>query len=754
MLIENLNSFHTSETTKIESKDTRILVKEAIDRIINKKPIIIAKEAKLNFKNIAKEAQISSSTLYQEFGDVMTYVASLKKQNSQESERITVHANYARKLCLKAIERIINGKATLLPHNSKLNVLNVAKESGIADSYIFTALPDIVEKISILKTEIGQFGNADKSKKLFDALNTLQETNQKVSVKAVCRAAGFGSSFDNSIRKTYPDVHVAILNAIEKQNNNKRKEEETTLEAAIERIMSGVPINITSIYKGGRISIRQLSKESGIHESSIMRNHKEIYDKCMSIKYTSQEKIWFIKNSKSQINQGDSEFRKYNFHTLNFEWILECSQLFIRNCLITKSASTVQQNLIAIKIFDATLFTINPSCRASELSRSLMEKILYNWSKNHNISESTFKKRVSSLRQFFEWCEDSNLLSISAYKLIRNQDFPKVPKALPRFIPEKVMSQLNFHIDKLHPHIMRFLLVLQEVGMRISECCALKYDCIFNDKNNDYYIKYYQFKMKKEHIVPLSIETMNVIKEQQRAVISEFDVSVELLFPTPIYQSCGIKRYARAGKAWSKGTLLKNLNKLAIEQNICDENGKVFHFSFHQFRHTVATRMINNGVPQHIVQKYLGHETPTMTSTYAHIMDETLKSEFQKFHNTMIDINGKKFNDQDIIDDLTIGTSSEYIDAQWLKKNIAMQTLPNGLCSLPVVQGGCPHANACLTCSNFRTDHTFLPQHKEQLQRTEVVIETCRKNGWVRQLEMNERIKESLVKIITPLEDN
>ena len=85
-----------------------------------------------------------------------------------------------------------------------------------------------------------------------------------------------------------------------KVEENKRKEEETTLEAAIERIMSGVPINITSIYKGGRISIRQLSKESGIHESSIMRNHKEIYDKCMSIKYTSQEKIWFIKNSKSK----------------------------------------------------------------------------------------------------------------------------------------------------------------------------------------------------------------------------------------------------------------------------------------------------------------------------------------------------------------------------------------------------------------------------------------------------------------------
>ena len=42
--------------------------------------------------------------------------------------------------------------------------------------------------------------------------------------------------------------------------------------------------------------------------------------------------------------------------------------------------------------------------------------------------------------------------------------------------------------------------------------------------------------------------------------------------------------------------------------------------------------MINNGVPQHVVQKYLGHESPQMTMTYAHIMDQTLKMEFARFH--------------------------------------------------------------------------------------------------------------------------
>ncbi|MEN8447229.1 MAG: tyrosine-type recombinase/integrase [Cyanobacteria bacterium J06555_13] len=34
-----------------------------------------------------------------------------------------------------------------------------------------------------------------------------------------------------------------------------------------------------------------------------------------------------------------------------------------------------------------------------------------------------------------------------------------------------------------------------------------------------------------------------------------------------------------------------------------DESGKLWHFQTHQFRHTLGTRMINNGVPRHIIQR-------------------------------------------------------------------------------------------------------------------------------------------------------
>lgn len=37
-------------------------------------------------------------------------------------------------------------------------------------------------------------------------------------------------------------------------------------------------------------------------------------------------------------------------------------------------------------------------------------------------------------------------------------------------------------------------------------------------------------------------------------------------------------------------------------------------FQTHQFRHTVGTRMINLSVPVHIIQRYLGHDSPEMTT--------------------------------------------------------------------------------------------------------------------------------------------
>jgi integrase len=59
--------------------------------------------------------------------------------------------------------------------------------------------------------------------------------------------------------------------------------------------------------------------------------------------------------------------------------------------------------------------------------------------------------------------------------------------------------------------------------------------------------------------------------------------------------------------------------------------------------------MINLGVSQHIIQRYLGHETPSMTSTYAHIHDQTLKDVFAKFKDKIVDVTGKAVSREEVV---------------------------------------------------------------------------------------------------------
>ena len=237
--------------------------------------------------------------------------------------------------------------------------------------------------------------------------------------------------------------------------------------------------------------------------------------------------------------------------------------------------------------------------------------------------------------------------------------------------------------------------------------------------------------MKKEHSIPISREVVAVIQEQQQATQERWGTTIKYLFPS------------EKGQPFKQVNFLNALNRLAYQKQICDETCHLHRFQPHQFRHTVATRMVNNGVPIQIVQRYLGHESLVMTQRYAEIHDQTLKEEFAKFRGKVVDVTGKVIEQEGNIN------SSEM---QWFKKNILAQSLPNGYCALPLVAGPCPHANACLTCVHFRTDAGFLLQHKTQLQEAHHLIQIARASGWQRQIEMNEKVAANLEHIITTLE--
>ena len=459
-----------------------------------------------------------------------------------------------------------------------------------------------------------------------------------------------------------------------------------------------------------------------------------------------EKEIWDLRKLGGVDNLSKSNYT-ITFEPITQSWLRSVAKQFIRYTLSTYSQSECCNRAVTLKNFSGFLRECHPSIQPSGIDRPLIvEYISYLLSSGQK--NSTRLRRLSHLRIFLETCAREGWLDVPDKRLIYSEDFPKPDKSQPRYIPEEVMTQLNQHLDALTPMLRRMVLIIQEAGMRIGELCRIPFNCLMQDAQGDYFLRYHQYKMKKDHSIPISKEVASVIKEQQQAAKKECG-DFPFLFPSP--------------REWNKGKPVKQklfsdaLNRLAYEKKICDNSGTQWHFQAHQFRHTVGTRMVNLGVPQHIIQRYLGHESPAMTSTYAHIHDQTLKQEFAKFKDKIVDVTGKAVSREEVVAQMTEGLDFNSIDDQWMKKNILAQALPNGLCSLPIVQGVCPYgANKCLSCTHFKTDTRYLDKHKDHLERTSKIVEWAQENPESRRaieiLKENLPVKENLERIITSLE--
>ncbi len=424
-----------------------------------------------------------------------------------------------------------------------------------------------------------------------------------------------------------------------------------------------------------------------------------------------------------------------NFTRINPTWFRAIVKRFVRFQSATKSFNSCRSYITGLSHFGNFIINENSNLEPSDLNRAIILDYL-NYLNLTSLQATAKHIALIHLRTFIEIVAQENWLPFPKERLLFSTDLPKPTSPMPRFIPETIMQQLNQHLAELPDQYRRFIFVLQETGRRISEVCTLPFECLRQDDAKDYFLEVHEHKLKKSYLIPITETCVKLIKEQQTYIKQEGKAQAGYLF---VSRSRGHSATPHA----TARHINNLLNILAEKANILDSNGKVWRFHAHQFRHTVGTRMINAGVPQPIVQRYLGHESPEMTSRYAYIHDHTLKKAFMKFQGTLVNIHGE------IIENL----NTQSLDEQWLKHNIMAQALPSGYCGLPAVQQRCPHANACLTCTHFRTDERFLSAHEKQLKETNHILDTAEKNGWQRQVEMNQEVKINLEKIIISLKE-
>ena len=464
------------------------------------------------------------------------------------------------------------------------------------------------------------------------------------------------------------------------------------------------------------------------------------------------------------------ENRRLNFLKISPVWLRTALKAWLRFCLSREAVNTILSKFYCLKDFSQFLESHSPGLLPRDINRQLVLDYLSHLSRHHSSADGK-AHYIVRFKDFLENCVRFGWLDITQEPLIFPEDFPKVPKNLPRYIPDDILSQVNQKIELLPEPMARMLLVIQECGLRVSELINLKLDCLRQNTVGTWWLTYYQFKMKKEHIIPISHELAAVIQKQQQYI-------KENLSPKFSYLFCTFSKYSYFGHWSKKGSVGKSIQErcqklllcqsftprlqpmrdrdfsgylhvLAIVLEIRDISGNIFPLGkTHAFRHTVGTSMANRGVPQHIIQRFLGHSSPEMTSVYCHIHDETLQREIERFQDNhkVVNIAGQVVESNH--------PELDRSELQWFKRSVLAQALPNGSCARPILRGPCPHANACLTCGDFRTTIEFINQHQQQLAQTEQLIEKAKASSWIRQVEMNEQVKTNLKNIIATLESD
>jgi len=229
-------------------------------------------------------------------------------------------------------------------------------------------------------------------------------------------------------------------------------------------------------------------------------------------------------------------------------------------------------------------------------------------------SNATISRKISSLRTFYDYLYDNNLVTNNIFNYISS---PKKEKKLPKYISNEDVSIIFDIPDIKTPIGMRNRLIIELLygtGIRVSELCNIKISDI-DLKNKSIRIL---GKGSKERIVYFGDICLRILNSYIK------DARCELLRnKSNDYLIVGAYKKDKKISVRSVELIINEIIRLAaIKKNI----------SPHTFRHTFATHLLNEGCDILIVKELLGHSSLDTTGIYTHVSNERLRNVYLKSH--------------------------------------------------------------------------------------------------------------------------
>jgi integrase len=351
-------------------------------------------------------------------------------------------------------------------------------------------------------------------------------------------------------------------------------------------------------------------------------------------------------------------------------------------------------------------------------------------------SSATIRDSVSALAVFLRTLQDHEdwAPDLPRNAVIYSSDYPRMTPLRARALNAHIVTQVRANLPRWPQPDGRFLTELMlATGMRIGDACALGYDPIVRDRDDNPYIRYWNHKMRREAFVPISPATLDKIREQQARVRDRYPAHTTAYLSRPAPRNLPVdglrlvpanKLNGTGTRPFKRGTYNLQLQAWVTQCGITDEAGRPAHITAHQWRHTFATTLVNRGVRLEVVKQLLDHASLEMASHYARLLDTTIRAEWD----------AARDNDDDLKHLLPA-------DVDWA--NRSRTALPNGHCGLPRQQT-CDHSNKCLSCPVFITTSEDLPAHEEHRRRTLTLISQLDARGSTKLADQNRLVLDQL----------
>lgn len=404
------------------------------------------------------------------------------------------------------------------------------------------------------------------------------------------------------------------------------------------------------------------------------------------------------------------------------------------------SLSDCARRLRFLRLFlDFYLQRYPSACGVQQVGRGDIEAYLFSLrtgvnNRGKSNSDLHIWRAVNCLQYFLEYLErtssaEAALIPVS--RLIWPDDGGNAPQYTSpdvKYIPESVLSQLEQHMHKLPPTYLPVAIILRASGWRIGDILNLRYDRCLEKTSSGWWLCGDILKTNVlNHKVPLSDEIALIVQAQcdlVREKVSEENNPEKYLFPAQTRKRQGRPLYYKP--------IQKALNRLAVVCEIKGEDGNIFHFKNHAFRHTKAVEMINAGMSLLHVQKWLAHLTPEMTLAYAKLLDSTVRKEWeQAFAKGAVCIDAQ--GQPRVVSTEQLGNEQE-IEWEHIRHNLDAVRLADGYCFKPK-KANCPTQDSpCYTCRHFCTTPDFLPQFEKQERELHELVELGKRAGseiWV-----------------------